>query len=89
MGFNSAFKGLKDLLQNYSENELLIYNENVPCNKMKAMPWHRQVATGLAMQRTGFKPRPVNMRFVMGKAVLGQGFPSVLWLFLVSVNPQC
>jgi hypothetical protein len=89
MGFNLVFKGLKDLLQNYSENELLLYNENVTCNKMMAMPWHWQVATGLAMQRTGFKPRPVNMRFVMDKEVLGQGFPSVLRLFLVSVNPQC
>jgi hypothetical protein len=50
---------LQELLNNFSGNELLLRFEDVPCNKMKVIPWFRQVATGLAMQRTGFEPRPV------------------------------
>jgi hypothetical protein len=42
-----------------------------------AIPWLRQLIAGLSLSRPKFDPRPVHVRFVVGKVALGQVFLQV------------
>jgi hypothetical protein len=52
-----------------------------------AMPWPRQVITGLSPQRSGFSPRVVHVAFVVAKVALGKAFVPVFQFPPVSVIP--
>jgi hypothetical protein len=55
----------------------------------QAVPWLRQLVTGLSPRRPGFNPGSVHVGFVVDKVALGQGFPQVLQFPLSISFHQC
>jgi hypothetical protein len=43
------------------------------------------LVAGFSLRSTGFDPRPVRVRFVVGNDVMGGGFLQVLWISAISV----
>jgi hypothetical protein len=52
-----------------------------------AVSWLRLLVAGLPLQRPGFDLGSIHVRFVMGKMILGQVFPRILWFSPVSFIP--
>ena len=42
-------------------------------NLWQSLPWFRQLVTGLSPRRPAFDPRPVHVRSVVDKLILGKG----------------
>jgi hypothetical protein len=58
------------------------------CNiSSKAMPWLRQLVSGLSPQRPMFVPRSLHVRFVVDRVALGQVFLQVFWFSPVIIIP--